>query len=505
MLSFCITSDDPLITLRYAYNFAHGHGPVFNVGERVEGFTSPLHLVVMTVLQWLPWGHVLLKAKLASLLFGLLSVRKAGQLYQQFELPKWALGLALVAGGSSFMMVLAASNGLETSLMCWLVTAYVVRLVRDRMGEQWIKTGVYAMGVVLVRPEGVVIVALGTVAALLTAGKGFRIKAIRYVVLPVVAMIVLLLARHAYYGYWLPNTFYAKNPPSMRALYLGVIYLGHVFQERASFLPWVPRSIGVMSWIFMVLQIALFVTGLFWQRNRKFLIISIVIVAEILIILKGGGDWMKGARFAAPVAPEVVLIEVMGALALFRKLRYDVLNISLFDQILPASVAVFLVVACCAPLLADRQPVWFTNGNFGTQKLVSVGGYSSGSYWWANASSLFRCAKPGDTIAWSEVGYFGLAELDKNVIDTRGLTDAYFAHNSPQKHSHLFGEVNPDGANPNSVMGRYMIAKKPAYILSYEFQPQSQLYNGLYRLVRTMHPDWYGRPTQLYVRSDRSC
>jgi hypothetical protein len=37
--------DDSYIFLRYAENFASGHGPVFNPGERVEGYSSPLWMV----------------------------------------------------------------------------------------------------------------------------------------------------------------------------------------------------------------------------------------------------------------------------------------------------------------------------------------------------------------------------------------------------------------------------------------------------------------------------
>ena len=32
--------DDAFISYRYALNWAEGHGPVFNVGERVEGYTN---------------------------------------------------------------------------------------------------------------------------------------------------------------------------------------------------------------------------------------------------------------------------------------------------------------------------------------------------------------------------------------------------------------------------------------------------------------------------------
>ena len=34
-------SEDALITFRFAANWAHGLGPVYNAGEKVFGFTSP--------------------------------------------------------------------------------------------------------------------------------------------------------------------------------------------------------------------------------------------------------------------------------------------------------------------------------------------------------------------------------------------------------------------------------------------------------------------------------
>jgi len=39
-LTFAMQTDDPFITLRYAWNLVHGHGPVFNMGERVQGYTQ---------------------------------------------------------------------------------------------------------------------------------------------------------------------------------------------------------------------------------------------------------------------------------------------------------------------------------------------------------------------------------------------------------------------------------------------------------------------------------
>jgi arabinofuranosyltransferase len=48
VLSVAWISDDALITFRYALNVVSGNGPVFNVGERVQGYTHPLWFILMT-------------------------------------------------------------------------------------------------------------------------------------------------------------------------------------------------------------------------------------------------------------------------------------------------------------------------------------------------------------------------------------------------------------------------------------------------------------------------
>ena len=44
------TSEDFLITLRYAENLAHGQGLVFNPGERVLGTTTPLYTLFLAAI-----------------------------------------------------------------------------------------------------------------------------------------------------------------------------------------------------------------------------------------------------------------------------------------------------------------------------------------------------------------------------------------------------------------------------------------------------------------------
>jgi hypothetical protein len=48
--------DDSYISFQYAKNWAAGNGPVFNPGERVEGYTNFLWMALMTPLWWIAGG-----------------------------------------------------------------------------------------------------------------------------------------------------------------------------------------------------------------------------------------------------------------------------------------------------------------------------------------------------------------------------------------------------------------------------------------------------------------
>jgi len=62
------TIDDAFISYRYALHWAQGHGPVYNLGERVEGYTNFLWVAILA-------GFIKLHADpvLASKIIGLLT------------------------------------------------------------------------------------------------------------------------------------------------------------------------------------------------------------------------------------------------------------------------------------------------------------------------------------------------------------------------------------------------------------------------------------------------
>jgi arabinofuranosyltransferase len=54
------TIDDAYIVYQYAKNIAAGHGAVFNIGERVEGYSSPFWVAVLSLVTALGLNPVVL-------------------------------------------------------------------------------------------------------------------------------------------------------------------------------------------------------------------------------------------------------------------------------------------------------------------------------------------------------------------------------------------------------------------------------------------------------------
>ena len=174
-------SEDAYITFRYARNFARGMGLVFNPGERVMGFTSPLWTVwnalgIALVQDPVPWARATTLALecLALVLVTRMLLRGFG------GLAAWTF--ALFFAGWTFFAAMAVS-GMENSAFFALL-ALAAWLVERRSGWSGVALGLLA----LMRPEGVVaagIVALGARwkdrgIALALAGLGLGALALYY-------------------------------------------------------------------------------------------------------------------------------------------------------------------------------------------------------------------------------------------------------------------------------------------------------------------------------------
>jgi arabinofuranosyltransferase len=213
-------SDDGFINLRIVWNVLHGHGPVFNIGERVEAGTSPLWLAILVVarvpLFFLDAAWVAVLVGIALSLVGLAAAIVGSQRW-------WAsLGrTASVPAGAVVLIALPsmwdfASSGLESGLsFAWLGGCWWALSRRlDAEGpppphDPWWTPTLIGLAV-LVRPDFAVFALTLGIALAVSSTHRWRdcAKALGFAsALP----LAYQLFRMGYYGLLVPNTALAKE------------------------------------------------------------------------------------------------------------------------------------------------------------------------------------------------------------------------------------------------------------------------------------------------------
>jgi hypothetical protein len=460
LLAFCVTTDDPFITLRYAANVVDGLGPVFNEGERVEGFTSPLHLVVAIAGVLLPGGADLLKLKLASIVFGVLLVHRVCRIFEKLPLHPVAklLGPLLVA--ASWMTAVTGVNALETTLAAWLIALLIDRLLDPPVDGPSLQDGVVAGLAILARPEAALVV--GALALTSMAVESGRIASRLRWVLPAAAIAILsVLARLAYYHELVPNTYFAKSGPPSREIWGAWRYLVRSLQPDAT-LPSTEFQVTLPD-VFLVAQVACLAAGVAVaaRRRDRLLYCAAAVLAQCLFVLRSGGDWMPGGRFVLPVLAPAAVLSVTGVMALGRLLPRP-------SRALAHLGVAGLVVAGAYPLAQEGQPIWKASGRFNNYDLVRTGWVKDFSTLWADLPQVVRCARPGELVALSEVGYVGYARRDVRILDTRGLTSAAVAKGATPDQRGTTGIVDPNWWSLDSAAGREIAKRDPVLVATLE-------------------------------------
>lgn len=202
-----VGADDAYISFRYAKNIFDGLGAVYNAGERVEGYSNPLFVLLTVPGFWVVgpdaiywWSVALNSVFMAATLLVLYGVtrRAAG--------PHAGAAAAVVFALNPVMWAWLGA-GLETPMVLWLqlciwaVTLSSPSAARDR--RLWI----LAVAAVVARPDGFIV---PVAVAAHEYWRGHRSSAIRVAVAIVIATAVMTGWRLLYYGDALPNTYYAK-------------------------------------------------------------------------------------------------------------------------------------------------------------------------------------------------------------------------------------------------------------------------------------------------------
>jgi tetratricopeptide (TPR) repeat protein len=294
-LSF--TQDDAYITLRYARNLVEGHGLVWNVGERVEGYSNFSWTLLLAALMRLGSPPVS-TATWLGILFGTATVLWAAALARRLE-GGWGIApfaaAALVAGTSAF--ALWSAGGLETAMFAFLVTAGLERGLAPGVSERGRAAAPLLLALAaLTRPEGPLVFALWfAIRAADTlwlggpaAAPGGARTLVRDALLFVGPLVPYAAWKLWYYGDLLPNTYYAKAGVSTAYVARGAEYALDYFRAYAAW--------GVVPALALL---ALLRGGLRSVEARLFL----VWCGYAAYIVGIGGDVLYAHRFWLPILP----------------------------------------------------------------------------------------------------------------------------------------------------------------------------------------------------------
>lgn len=289
-------TDDVFITYRYCDNVLAGLGPVYNAGERSEGYTHFLWFILLTIGRALHVDPVVLGRVLPLPFYGLslvLLARISGRLFPGrggwFGLP-----VALAAWAVHEDARLFASGGLETAAFVAALLAGV-----DALASRGPRRGAWAgwafsMGVLL-RPEGLLYAAMGGVFLAVADRRALR----EYAIVGLLLCVPLFVFRMLYYGYPLPNPFYAKSGSlaywSQGWLYTRT-YFGSYFVLLGAGLAAIPI---VRQWRAPEAEAR--------RTARLLLVLGAAAALTILLVARGGGDFMF-ARFFLPTTPFLLLL-----------------------------------------------------------------------------------------------------------------------------------------------------------------------------------------------------
>ncbi len=285
-LAYDSLQDDAFISFRYASHWANGLGPIFNPGERVEGYSNFLLVALLAFANGVLGADIVTAAVcvgVASTLALVVSVRSWASELADGDPHAGLIAATLVAGASG--VAAYGRSGLETTLFCLLVVSALRSASRDSL----FAAGALAGLATLARPDGVISFMAVALTALAVRSQA-PTRLLRATAAYGLLVVPWTIWRVAYYGHLIPNQIVAKSgmEPS-RQLMLGLDYLGRWIIANAP----------------LVLLLAVTLAAWVWVRRRspierRDVPLLAGLFGALAFPVSTGGDWMPAYRLLVP-------------------------------------------------------------------------------------------------------------------------------------------------------------------------------------------------------------
>ena len=477
-------AEDAFITFRFARHLAAGQGLVWNIGEPpVEGYTNFLWLVVCA---WVIRAG--LDVVPASQILGVgASVVTIGGTY---AFARRALGLSRrLALLPAFLLAVAgpfatwATSGMETSLFGMLLLAaggLLASWARSGASGHLAAAAFTVLLATLTRPEGFLAFCVWAISVAVYARSRRRAVGWRDV-LPfavyVVPFSLYVLWRYSYFGFLLPNTFYAKTGGSTFQYLRGMKYVG-LFVLHFVVLPFAPLLVArLVRWSSPDAR----PDPVPEVRFATWLSAGLLAAFGIYLIYVGG-DYMAMYRFIVPLLPFVYLLLTVALSTLF----------SSGDATRHRAVVVVLLIVATGLTVVHSTPVearLFPKPEFmhGTYRGVEYERRYVARFTVIGRFFQKHKCKDSESIALEPIGaipyYSGLV-----THSAHGIVDPVIAHKPFTDR--ILGQGFP---GHEKIDWLHAISKRPTYILfSRHLGPQPEPFPRYSEPIDTLVRDNYG-------------
>ena len=504
--------DDAFISFRYARNFIQGNGLVFNVGEKVEGYTNFLWTLLVAIVSWISGIRLPVVGFFGSLIcFAacLTTICCIGRRLRDRDAKSFYFPIAACWLAAQYTFFSFGTTGLETMFATLLVCLGAGFALGKPTSQKAFVSATFLILATMTRPDhGLFYACMGAAFGLYYASALIHhrkdrlkrkevihngVKIIGAYALPFVGYLGYLGWKMTYYDAILPNTYWAKSADKTY-WNQGAIYA---------------VEFGLTSHLIWLLPVfflwAILTTSKRLQVFKTFCVFSTVLYT--FYIIKIGGDFMEG-RFFVPLMPLILLGLENGSYKFMKAKKYHPVIVALI-------IAILATLTVRAPLLPDRKVKWFLadeNTYYPLKSLfpIKIGARDKRENMAAAPKRLKKAFVDHGLFPVIGAGGIGLTGYYSQLplIDIRGLTDSYVSHlpirerrrpghekSAPEAYLDARGVRIARGHPKNYIAGisRLKIDQKPIsffYLYRYDVEWMHQVEQKSPEVNFTNFPQW---------------
>jgi len=286
-------SDDAYLTFRTIDNLIHGYGPRWNVADRVQAYTHPLWMLVLSVAYFCT----------REIYFTSIGVSIACTLWaawligRRIALDELAALLAITILTCSKSFVDYSTSGLENPLTALLLVLFFGAWLRQTPSPRTLLWQSALAGLVALNRMDAILITLPALLTTIVRVRDMRAvtRALAVGFAPFAAWEIFSIF---YYGFPFPNTAYAKLGAGLDRgdlLKQGALYFANSVAND-------PLTLAICG---AAVALAL-------SSARALRPLAFGILLECVYVLTIGGDFMSGRLFAAPLVVSVIVIARLG-------------------------------------------------------------------------------------------------------------------------------------------------------------------------------------------------